>query len=150
MAQIGPYRPADRAYVDAAVLEETAVLDRDDRLLHHRRDVVVVDEDAVLRPPQHRQDVAGRVVDLRVDLVLLLRRVELRDRPADRGYEPEGKRRHRQDEERERQDEQTQLLDPAALPRRRRFTATAKTQDRGSVVAPAAPLHSVAGWELLS
>ena len=136
LADVRPDRSPDRPDVDAAVLEVTAVLDRHDRLLHDRRDVVVVDDDAVLVPAQDCQDLLpGRVVDLRVHLVPLLRRVELGDLARDRGDEPERERRQRQDEEGEREDQQAELPDPAPLLRRRRFSAAAKTQDPGSVVS---------------
>ena len=66
----------DTAQVDALVVEEALVLDRDDRLSHDRRDVLRVDEDAALLSPEHREDrPAVRGVDDRVDVGALGRRV---------------------------------------------------------------------------
>ena len=131
VGDVGPDGTTDRPEVDPPVLEVTAVLDRDDCLLHHRRDVVVVDEDPVLVPAQDCEDpLARRVVDLCVGLRLPLR-LELGDLARDRGDESEREGRQRQKEEAEREDQQTELPDPAPLLRRRRFSAAAKTQDGG-------------------
>ena len=49
-ADVLPERAHDAARVDAVVLVEAAILDRDDRLAHDRRDVVdVLEEHAALR-----------------------------------------------------------------------------------------------------
>jgi hypothetical protein len=116
------------------VLEVAAVLDRHDRLLHHRRDLVVLDEDAVLVAAKDGEDPpAGRVVDPRVALMALPCGVEFRHLARDRGDEAECERRRREDGEGKGECEQAQLPDPAPPLRRRRFSATAKTQDRGSL-----------------
>ena len=47
-AHVLPQRAGDAAQVDAVVGVEAAVLDRDDRLLHHRRDLRRVDRDPAL------------------------------------------------------------------------------------------------------
>ena len=62
---VRPHGASDAAQVDAAVLVEALVLDRDDRLLHDRRDVLGLQEDAALRSAQRRED---RVVVVRVDV----------------------------------------------------------------------------------
>jgi hypothetical protein len=88
------------------MLEVAPVLDSDYRLLHERRDVVVVDEDAVLRPAEHGEDlVAGRVVDPRVDLVALTGRVALGCLARHGRDEAEGERRERQRGEGDREDQ---------------------------------------------
>ena len=49
VAHVLPDGPHDPVHVDAAMLVEALVLDRDDRLLHQRRDVVRGHEDPALR-----------------------------------------------------------------------------------------------------
>ena len=46
-----------RVEVDAVVLVEALVLDRDDRLLHDRRDLIRVEDDAALLAAQHGEHV---------------------------------------------------------------------------------------------
>ena len=60
VAYVGPHGPEDAAQVDAAVLVEAPVLDRDDRLLHDRRDLVGTEDGAGLVAAQHRQDLSRR------------------------------------------------------------------------------------------
>ena len=57
-----PQRAADAAQVDAVVGVEAAVLDRDDRVLHHRRDLALGQEDPALVAGQEpeRLAVGGR------------------------------------------------------------------------------------------
>ena len=106
LPDVRPERAADRAHVHAAMLEVAPVLDSDYRLLHERRDVVVVDEDAVLRPAEHGEDlVAGRVVDPRVDLMALTGRVALGCLARHGRDEAEGERRERQRGEGDREDQ---------------------------------------------
>ena len=80
-----PQRARDAADVDAVVLVEASVLDRDDRLPHDRRHVVdVLQEHAALVAAEDREDGAavGRVDDA-VDLRALRRGVEERDLARD-------------------------------------------------------------------
>ena len=53
LADVLPEGAGDAAHVDAVVLEEALILDRDDRLAHDRRDVLRVDEHAALVAAQH-------------------------------------------------------------------------------------------------
>jgi hypothetical protein len=73
------------------VVEEAPVLDRHDRLLHDRRDVVGLDDHAVLAAAQDREvAVALEVEDVAVLLARdLPRGVEPRDLLRDRGHEAE-------------------------------------------------------------
>ena len=104
----------DAADVDAVVLEEALVLDRDDRLAHDRRDVVGADEHAALVAAQHREDaLAVRRVDDAVDLRVLRARVERRDLAGDRPHEAEGERQSRRDDEDEQQRREPTLANPA-------------------------------------
>ena len=106
LPDVRPERTADRPHVHAVMLEVAPVLDGDDRLLHQRRDVVVVHEDTVLRSAQDGEDlVSRRVVDPRVDLVALARRVALRCLARHGRDEAEGERRERQHEESDREDQ---------------------------------------------
>ena len=57
---VGLDRAQDAADVDAVVLVEALVLDRDDRVLQPRRDVLGVDDDARLRPAEDREDRLAR------------------------------------------------------------------------------------------
>src|SRR3712207_9047109 len=49
LADVGPDGARDAAHVDAAVLPEAAVLDRDDRLLDDGRDLLRLDDDPAER-----------------------------------------------------------------------------------------------------
>ncbi len=80
-----PEGARDAARVDAVVLVEALILDRDDRLPHDRRHVAdVLQQDAALVSAKHREDGAavGRVDDA-VDLRVLRSGVELRDLARD-------------------------------------------------------------------
>jgi hypothetical protein len=112
---VGPDRAGDAAQVDAVVLVEALVLDRDDRLFHDRRDLVAVDEDPALGPAQRREDGVVVVrVDMAVDLVRHLPRVAVRDLAGDGRDQPEAEGRHAEQEEDEDEREETQLADPTA------------------------------------
>ena len=70
-----PESTEDAAEVDAVVLVEALVLDRDDRLLHDRRDRLGADEDAALVAPEDREHAplsrgVRRGVDDRVHVTL--------------------------------------------------------------------------------
>ena len=63
VADVGPRGPGDAEGVDAAVLEELAVLGRDDRVLDDGGHLVELDREAVLLAVEGGQLVAGGVVD---------------------------------------------------------------------------------------
>ena len=87
---VGEQRAGHAAQVDALVLVEALVLDRDDRVLHRRRDLVGGDEDAVLVVGQDRQRTAAIVEQdrlLRVAELLLV--LELGQVGGDRHHHPE-------------------------------------------------------------
>ena len=128
---VGPHRAGDAAHVDAMVLVEALVFDRDDRLLHDRRDLVGVDEDPALRSAQRREDrvvVVG--IDVPVDLVRHLPRVAVRDLAGDCGDQPEAERARAEEKEKQEEADETELSDPAPAPigSRRRCTASAAKQ----------------------
>jgi len=85
---VGPEGARHAADVDAAMLVEALVLDRDDRVPEPRGHRGRRDDDPRLRATQDREHrVAVRGVDVGVRLGVLLRRVELRDLGSDRGQE---------------------------------------------------------------
>ena len=102
--------------VDAAVLVEALVLDRDRRLLHVGRDLIGVGEDPVVVVEQRADPVALVVQDHRVlgrlELLLVL---ELRQVGRDRHHHPEEGRDDREQAEARQDDQQAELLDPAGL-----------------------------------
>ena len=85
--QVLPDRAHDASHVDAAVLEEPPVLDRDDRLLHQVGDLVRLDDDARLVTAEHGQHAAVGRVDVAVLVGVVARRIELRDLACERGHE---------------------------------------------------------------
>jgi hypothetical protein len=102
--------------VDAAVLEEPPVLGRDDRLLHHGRDLVRVDQDTRLRAAQHREDaLPARVVDVAVllEAVARPRRVELRQLAADPHHQPVREGHEAEQTHQEQEGEEAKLADAA-------------------------------------
>ena len=116
---VRPQRSADAVQVDAVVLEEALVLDRDDRLSHDRGDLLGRDEHAALLAAQDRQNaLAVRGVDDGVDVRALLGRIERRDLARDRPHEPEGERDRGQDEEHAEQRGKSALANPAPPGRR--------------------------------
>jgi hypothetical protein len=115
VGHVGPHRPRDPADVDAVVLVEPLVLDGHDRLLHDRRDLVGVDQDAALRAAQRCQDRVVVVrIDVPVDLVRDLPGVAVRDLAGDRGDQPEAERGEAEHEKDENEREKAELADPAA------------------------------------
>jgi hypothetical protein len=56
VSDVGPDRPQDAAEVDAAVLPESAIFDRHDGLLHHRRDLRRLDGHPRLGAAEHGED----------------------------------------------------------------------------------------------
>jgi hypothetical protein len=91
-----PQRAGGAAQVDALVLVEALVLDRDDRVLHRGRDVLRRDDDPA-EVGQRREVLAVHVGQQRVLRPLELRAVlELRQVGCDRHHHPEGRRDERQ------------------------------------------------------
>jgi hypothetical protein len=114
-----PECAGDALQIDAVVLEEALVLDRDDRLPHDRSDVVRAHEDAALVASQDGQDRASvRRVDDRVDVRVLRGRVELWDLTRDGPDEPEREGQERGDEQDEQQCRKPTLANPASRTRR--------------------------------
>src|SRR5579862_8561687 len=114
-ADVVPERATEAADIHRAVLVEALVLRRDDRLLHPRRDLVGLHEDAALRPAQDGQDgVAVRGVDVAVHLLPpLMERIEAAQLLADRDDDAVRERRHGQDAEDGDERQQTELANPA-------------------------------------
>src|SRR6185312_1933013 len=134
-------RAEDAVHVDAAVLVEALVLDRDDRELHPVGDPLRADQDSALLPAQDREHpVVVAVVDVAVDLALLqARRVKRRDLACDRGDEAEGERERSQDEQDQEEAEQAQLANPA--PRSRRCLLWSGTRhEKPGIVTVDSPL----------
>ena len=107
-------RARDAAQVDAAVGVEAAVLDRDDRVLHHRRDVLLRQVDAALVAGQRADRLAAAVEDRR-RRDGLLERVDRRQVGGDRHEHPEQGRDDREHAEAEEHDQHAQLADLEAL-----------------------------------
>jgi hypothetical protein len=108
-------RTADAAQVDALVGVEAPVLDRDDRVLHHGRDLVLAQEEPLLVAGQHAEVVAVHVGQVRV---ARRRQLELRQVRGDGHHHPEDRGDRGEDAEAEQQHEQAQLADPHAAARR--------------------------------
>ena len=89
-AHVGPDGAPDAADVDAAVLPEPPVLDRDDRVLHPGIDLVGLDEHSALVTAQPGQDglAVGRIDEPVLFQGALSDRAELRNLARDRGNEP--------------------------------------------------------------
>ena len=111
-------RAPDAADVDARVAEEAAVLDRDDRVAHARRDLAVADQEPALVVGQDAELTAVDVVEHRVAGVLVLLAVlQVGQVGRDRHHHPEHRRDEREERRRHEHDEQPQLLQ--ARPARR-------------------------------
>ncbi len=111
VAQVLPDGARDPADVDAPVLEEPAILDRDDGLLHDVRDLLGLHDDPGLVAAEHGEHAAVRGVDVAVLVGPVARRVELRQLTRDRGHETERERRDADETEHEEKREQAQLAD---------------------------------------
>ena len=106
-------RAGDALEVDAAVLVEALVLDRDRRLLHHRRDLVGLVEDPALVVGEGRQLDAVDVVDDRVlRAVVLLAVLERGQVLGDGHHDPEDPGDERERREAEDDDREAQLAHP--------------------------------------
>jgi hypothetical protein len=123
-ADVGDEGARDAAEVDALVLPEAAVLDRDDRVAHRGRDLVVLDERARLGAAQNGEHTRlRRVVDVAVDLLVeLAARIELPgvDLGRDGANEAEAER-HRPDEEEDGEEREEPKPADTATPTRGRF-----------------------------
>ncbi len=140
VADVGPHGPEDAAQVDAAVLVEAPVLDRDDRLLHDRRDLVGTEDGAGLVSAQHRQDLTVGGVDVAVllDAVVGVGRVDRRDIRGDGGHEAEGEGRQAAEPQHGEQEKEPELADAAPGPLRRGVRASSAEHDRKILPAGAA------------
>ncbi len=125
--------------VDPAVLEEAPILDRHDRLLHHVRDLVGPDDPPVLRTAQDGEYASVASVDVAVLDAVVAGRVERRDLACERGDQPVGERRRREDEQDEEQDEEAKLADPPSAPLR--FLRTSTTEQSRTIVTLDSPAH---------
>ena len=110
-AHVRVERAADAAQVDAGVGVEAAVLDRDDRLLHHGRDLLGLQEDPLLVAGQHAERLAVAIGQDGVAAGGLLQRRQV---GRDRHHHPEERRDDREDAEAEQHAEYAQLADPDA------------------------------------
>ena len=89
MPDVRPRCPSDAVKVDAVVLEEALILDRDDGLPHDRGDVLGGDEDPALISSQDGEDpLTVRGVDHGVDVRAPICRIERRDLACDRPDRP--------------------------------------------------------------
>ena len=116
-----PASANDSAEIDAVVLVEPPILDRDDRVLHQRRDLVRLEQHAALVASQHGQDRLAVVrVDVAVSLGLdLVAGVELRDLAGQRGHEAEREGGRAEQRQEPQEGEETELANPAPGLRRR-------------------------------
>ena len=119
-ADVGPDRAGHALDVDALVLPEAAVLDGDDRLLHHGRDLLRTHQDAALGAAQdgeHRLAVRG--VDVAEPLgPPLVAGLELGQLARDGADEPEHERHRHQTGDDGEEREEPELADPARAPGR--------------------------------
>jgi tyrosyl-tRNA synthetase len=106
-----PERAPDALDVEALVAVEAPVLDRDDRALHRRRDLVGADQDPVLAR-EHAERAALEVDQHRVPGVVELGPVlELRQVGGDRHHHPEEERDPAQQRDPEQDQQQPPLLE---------------------------------------
>ena len=116
LAAVAEHRPQDGLRVDAVMLVEALVLDRDDRVLHVRRDVAARDEDPGLRRAERRQPCPAAMAVAGVDVPELLRLlarelVQAREILGDRGHEAEEGGDRAQGAEQDQDDEQAKPAD---------------------------------------
>ena len=119
--QVLPDGTRDAANVDASVLEEAAVLDSHDRLLHDVGDLLGLHDDPRLVSAQHGKHAAVGGVDVGVLVGAVARGIELGQLARDRGHETERERRAADETEHDEKREQAKLADPssaASLPLR--------------------------------
>ena len=128
VADVLPGGAEDAAHVDAVVLVEPLVLDRDDRLLHDRRDLLRGDEHAALVAAEDREHaplarLVRRRVDDGVDVAARVGRIERPELAPDRRHQAVAERHGREREENEQERQEPRLSDPAASPRRLRTSS---------------------------
>ena len=129
-----PERAPDAPHVDAVVLEEALILDRDDRLAHDRRDVLRSTRTRLSSPRSTAStDLAVRRVDDRVDVRALRGGVERGDLARDRAHETERERQRRQDDEDAQQAPQDGACEPGAADA---ASPSLSEPARGRVLAP--------------
>jgi len=105
-------RAPDAAQVDARVLVEAAVLDRDHRVADVRRDLAPGHEHASVAVGQDAELLARTVVEDRVARVLVLLAVlEVWQVGRDRHHHPESRRDPREQQQRSEHDDEPQALD---------------------------------------
>ena len=111
---VRPDGAGDAADVDALVLPEAAVLDRDDRALHVLGDLVRADDDAALRPAQAGEDglAVGCVDEAVLSEVGLIQRIQLRDVARDRRDEPVHERDRAHEPQNAEQRQEPELAHP--------------------------------------
>ncbi len=150
-----PQRAPDAADVDAVVLVEALILDRDDRVLHVRRDLARRDDDPAL-VGERREVGPVDVGEQRVlRLLELLAVLELRQVGRDRHHHPEGGRDEREDRQAEQDQRKAQPLEPRATERwvredqdvRAFGVAHAAIVERPLPVRSAHPAPSDNGWQ---
>src|SRR5439155_16945124 len=128
-ADVRPERAHDAANVDAAVLVEAPVLGRDDGLLHPGRDLIRVDEDAILVAAQDGEDrLAVARVDVAVLLLVAVRRIARGKLAGDRTDQPERERGRPEQAENENGREEAQLAN-APVPLGRGADTTSQSQN---------------------
>ena len=119
MGHVGPHGADDAVDVDAVVLVEPLVLDRDDRLLDLRVDLVGRNDDSRLRAAQDGENGAP-VVRIDIGVLrerLLMVRVQVGHLSRDGCQHAEGERRESEQRQHEEQRQQAELANAAPLRR---------------------------------
>ena len=123
---VGPHCAPDPAEVDTPVLVEALVFDRNDRLLHDRRDVGGPDEDAALGAPERGEDRVPVVrIDVPIDLTGHVRRIAGRDLARNSRDQPERERRDAEEKKDDEEGSEAELSDPPPAPVRGRRAGAA-------------------------
>ena len=130
LPDVGPQRARDAADVDPVVLPESAVLHRDDGLDHARRDLVPLDQHAALVAAEHGQHGLAVVrVDVAVQDLAPVLRIERRDLARHRLHQPEAERAQAEHAQHENQSQQAELADPAPAGARRTRTSSSQRHE---------------------
>ena len=99
------------------MLIEALVFDRDDRLLHDRRDVGGPDEDAALGAAERGEDRVTVVrIDVPVDLAGHARRIAGRNLARNSRDQPERERRDAEEKKDDEEGSEAELSDPPPVP----------------------------------
>ena len=140
VADVVPERAGHAPHVDPAVLPEAPVLDRDDCLLHHRRDLLGADDDPALGAAQDCKDrfsVGG--VDVPETLgPPFLSRLERGKLAGEGGDQTVRERDRRHEGQAGEQGEEPELAEPAPAPSAR--APTSSEQHEAGSLAPAVRL----------